>query len=166
MTLPTTTPRPRRKMKLVAAALAGSMVLSGCVTDGSTYSRSDVGYATEVIPGRLIGIEPVRINGSNSGVGAVSGAALGGVLGSNVGRNRGYRGRGGNAAGAIGFAILGGLLGAAIEEGATGGNGYRYTIELDDGRQITVVQRDGNPVAEVGSNVRVEYGRTTRILPA
>ncbi len=157
--------RPSRALKLATALMAGTLMLSGCVTDANSYSRSNIGYATELVPGRLVGIEPVEINGTNSGVGAVSGAALGGVLGSRVGRNnRGYR-RGGNAAAGIGFAILGGLVGAAIEEGATGGNGFRYTIELEDGRDITVVQQDKTPVASIGSDVRVEYGRITRVLP-
>ncbi len=151
--------------KVIFAAIAAStMLLSGCVTDGNTYNRSSVGVPSEILAGRLVGVEPINVQGSNSGIGAISGAALGGALGSNVGRNRRY-GRG-NAAAGVGFAILGGLVGAAIEQGATSSNGYRYTVELEDGRIITVVQKDRNPVTDVGSNVRVEYGRFVRILPA
>ena len=134
-----------RGMKLLAAVMAGSMLATGCVTDGNTYSRAAVGVPYEVYEARLVGVEPVRIDGRQTGLGAASGAALGGALGSRVGRNRGYYGRRTNVAGAIGFAILGGLVGAAIEEGASGGNGFRYTLELEDGRTITVVQGDREP---------------------
>ena len=149
--------------RIFLSLLAGLFLLSGCVTGANDYSRDNVGVPYEIVSGRLIGIEPVRINGSRTGLGAASGAALGGALGSRVG-DRGRYGRT-NVAGAIGFAILGGLVGAAIEEGATGGNGFRYTVELDDGREISVVQGDREPVTSVGSPVRVEYGRQVRVLP-
>lgn len=156
----------KTKTKLVAAFLAGTMVLSGCATDSNTYSRNSVGVATQTTNGRLIGIEPVQVQGSNSGLGALSGAALGGALGSQVGNNRrGFRRGGGSLAAGVGFAILGGLVGAALEEGASGGDGFRYTIELSDGRQVSVVQRDKQPVGQIGGNVRVEYGRIVRVLP-
>ena len=158
-----------RRATLALALLGGASLATGCVTDGNTYSRYESGAVYETLTGRLIGVEPISINGTNSGVGAASGAALGGVLGSQIGRDRGFRRgyrSGGSVAGAVGFAILGGLVGAAIEDGATGGSGFRYTIELEDGREISVVQRDKNPVAPLGSDVRVEYGRTTRVLPA
>ncbi len=164
--LPRLSRSAKPKRILMTALMAGALALGGCVTDANTYSRNSVGAVTETLAGRLIGVEPVRVQGTSSGVGAVSGAALGGALGSQVGRNRGYYGRGGGSVAAgVGFAILGGLVGAAIEEGATGGNGFRYTVELEDGRQISVVQRDKRPVGTVGSDVRVEYGRITRILP-
>lgn len=155
--------RPKSKRMMIAALAAPLFLTTGCVTGANDYNRASVGVPYEILDGRLVGIEPVNIQGRQSGVGAVSGAALGGALGSRVGRRGRYGG--GNAAGAIGFAILGGLVGAAIEEGATGGNGFRYTVELEDGRTITVVQGDSRPVSPVGSNVRVEYGRTVRILP-
>jgi len=157
----------RRKRALVAALAAPLLLTTGCVTGANDYNRASVGVPSEIVKGRLVGLEPVRINGNRSGLGAASGAALGGALGSQVGRNRGYRGRyrgNTNVAGAIGFAILGGLVGAAIEEGATGGNGWRYTIELEDGRTITLVQGDRDPIARVGEPVRVEYGRQVRVL--
>jgi len=162
--LPKTRPAKGRKAhSLMALALSGVLLATGCVTDSNSYSRQSVGVPSEILTGRLVGSEPVRIDGSRSGAGALSGAALGGALGSQVGRNRRY-GRG-NVAGAIGFAVLGGLVGAAIEEGATGGDGFRYLIELEDGRRVSVVQRDNNPVARVGDPVRVEYGRIVRVLP-
>lgn len=157
-----------RVKRVFMVALAAPLLLTaGCVTGANDYNRASVGVPSEIVNGRLVGIEPVRINGNRTGLGAASGAALGGALGSQVGRNRGYRGRyrgNTNVAGAIGFAILGGLVGAAIEEGATGGNGWRYTIELDDGRTITLVQGDRDPIARVGEPVRVEYGRRVRVL--
>ncbi len=152
---------------LLAAFLAAPAVfLSGCVSGANDYDRAAIGVPYEIIPGRLVAIEPVNIRGRQSGIGAASGAALGGALGSRIGERRDYYGGNKtNVAGAIGFAILGGLVGAAIEDEATGGRGYRYSVELDDGRVISVVQGDRQPVGPVGAGVRVEYGRNVRVLP-
>ncbi len=146
--------------RLVAIAVAGAMA-TACVTGGgNSYDRYSVGVPAEVFGGRLIGAEPVRLDGTQSGVGAVSGAAIGGALGSQIGG-----GRAENVAAGVGFALIGGLIGAALEEGATAQNAFRYTVELDDGRTISIVQADGHPIAQVGSRVRVEYGREVRVLP-
>jgi len=143
--------------------LCAAAPLGGCVSGlgGDDYGRYAVGVPASVYPGTLIGYEPVRIEGSRSGAGALSGAALAGGLGSTVGNSTAE----GLAAG-LGLAVVGGLLGAAIEEGVTGADGFRYTIELEDGRTIALVQADAAPVAPVGSRVRVEYGDRVRVLPA
>ncbi|MFQ5562188.1 MAG: hypothetical protein ACE5FO_01330 [Parvularculaceae bacterium] len=146
--------------RLAAIALAGA-ALAACAGGGAyDYDRYAVGVPAEVYGGRLIGVEPVRIGGTRSGVGAVSGAAIGGALGSEIGG-----GRAENVAAGVGLAVVGGLIGAAIEEDATSQDAFRYTVELDDGRTISVVQPDHRPVAAVGSRVRVEYGRAVRVLP-
>jgi len=158
----------KSKTRPVLAALlaAPALFVSGCVSGANDYDRAAIGVPYEIVPGRLVAIEPVNIQGRQSGIGAASGAALGGALGSRIGDRRDYYGGNRtNVAGAIGFAILGGLVGAAIEDGATGGRGYRYSVELDDGRVISVVQGDRQPVAPVGADVRVEYGRNVRVLP-
>lgn len=146
--------------RLVALALAGAAA-TACATGGAyDYDRYAVGVPAEVYGGKLIGVEPVRIGGTRSGVGAVSGATIGGALGSEIGG-----GRAENVAAGVGLAVIGGLIGAAIEEDATSQSAFRYTVELDDGRTISIVQPDPGPVAAIGSRVRVEYGRAVRVLP-
>jgi outer membrane lipoprotein SlyB len=104
-------------------------------------------------------IRPVRIEGTRTIVGPAVGAAVGGLAGSEIGG-----GDEESAIGAIAGAVLGGLAGAAIEEGVTRQEGAAYTIRLNDGSLVNVVQA-GAPVAWPGQSVMIEYGERTRVMP-
>ncbi|HPE73342.1 MAG TPA: glycine zipper 2TM domain-containing protein [Candidatus Competibacter sp.] len=144
----------------VAVVLAAGLVLSGCPASmsGGAYSRSQAREAQEVRLGYVESVRQVLIEGTKSGVGAVSGAALGGVAGSTIGRGRGQ------VAGAIGGAVLGGLAGSAIEENATRQPGLEITVQLDNGRMVAVTQAADEPFYP-GDRVRVliGYDGTTRV---
>ncbi|PIE83181.1 MAG: hypothetical protein CSA09_03240 [Candidatus Contendobacter odensis] len=149
------------KMTMVGAAvLAAGLTLSGCVasTSGSSYGRYQAREAQEVRLGYVDSVRKVQIEGSRSGVGAISGAALGGVAGNSVGRGRG------RTAATIGGAVVGGLVGAAIEENATRNEGLEITVRLDNGRLIAVTQTADEPFYP-GDRVRVMHGYdgTTRV---
>ncbi len=120
----------------LAVVLAGAVVLSGCPASmsGGAYTRGQAREAQDVRLGFVESVRQVTIEGTRSGVGAVSGAALGGLAGSNIGRGRGQ------VAGAVGGAVLGGLAGSAIEEGVTRQPGLEITVRLDNGRMIAVTQ--------------------------
>jgi outer membrane lipoprotein SlyB len=143
---------------MVAAALA----LSACApsTGGGTVARGATGVAQHVVYGTVVGVREVQIEGTRSGIGAGAGAIAGGAAGSQIGQ-----GSAANIAGAVGGAVIGGILGAAIEEGATRGRGFEYTIETDDGRIIAVIQGDDMFFAP-GERVQVIYGQRTRVMPA
>lgn len=144
----------------VAVVLAAGLVLSGCPASmsGGAYSRNQAREAQEVRLGYVESVRQVLIEGTRSGVGAVSGAALGGVAGSTIGRGRGQ------VAGAIGGAVLGGLAGSAIEENATRQPGLEITVQLDNGRMVAVTQAADEPFYP-GDRVRVLIGNdgTTRV---
>lgn len=144
----------------VAVVLAAGLVLSGCPASmsGGAYTRSQAREAQEVRLGYVESVRQVLIEGTRSGVGAVSGAALGGVAGSTIGRGRGQ------VAGAIGGAVLGGLAGSAIEENATRQPGLEITVQLDNGRMVAVTQAADEPFYP-GDRVRVliGYDGTTRV---
>ncbi|NMQ17914.1 glycine zipper 2TM domain-containing protein [Candidatus Competibacter phosphatis] len=144
----------------VAVVLAAGLVLSGCPASmsGGAYSRDQAREAQEVRLGYVESVRQVLIEGTKSGVGAVSGAALGGVAGSTIGRGRGQ------VAGAIGGAVLGGLAGSAIEENATRQPGLEITVQLDNGRMVAVTQAADEPFYP-GDRVRVLIGNdgTTRV---
>ncbi|MCP5449819.1 MAG: glycine zipper 2TM domain-containing protein [Gammaproteobacteria bacterium] len=144
----------------VAVVLAAGLVLSGCPASmsGGAYSRNQAREAQEVRLGYVESVRQVLIEGTKSGVGAVSGAALGGVAGSTIGRGRGQ------VAGAIGGAVLGGLAGSAIEENATRQPGLEITVQLDNGRMVAVTQAADEPFYP-GDRVRVLIGSdgTTRV---
>lgn len=137
----------------VAVVLAVGLVLSGCPASmsGSAYTRDQARQAQDVQLGYVESVRQVMIEGTKSGVGAVSGAALGGVAGSTIGKGRGQ------VAGAIGGAVLGGVAGSAIEENVTRQPGLEITVRLDNGRMIAVTQAADEPFYP-GDRVRVMTG--------
>lgn len=137
----------------VAIALAASLTLTGCPSSmsGSAYGRHQVREAQDVELGFVENVRPVLIEGTQSGVGTMSGAALGGLAGSNIGKGKGQ------IAGAIGGAVVGGLIGSAIEEEATRRPGVEITVQLESGRMIAVTQEDDEPFYR-GDQVQVLIG--------
>jgi outer membrane lipoprotein SlyB len=101
----------------------------------------------------------VRIEGTRTIVGPAVGAAVGGIAGSEIGGGDEER-----AIAAIAGAVLGGLAGAAIEEGVTRREGTAYTIRLNTGALVNIVQ-EGPAVAYPGQSVTIEYGERARVLP-
>lgn len=144
----------------VAVVLAAGLVLSGCPASmsGGSYTRDQARQAQDVQLGYVESVRQVNIEGTKSGVGAISGAALGGVAGSNIGGGRGQ------IAGAIGGAVLGGVAGAAIEEGVTRQPGLEITVRLDNGRMTAVTQAADEPFYP-GDRVQVltGYDGTARV---
>jgi outer membrane lipoprotein SlyB len=136
------------------------VLLAGCASGrgGSDYERSETRRAYEVRMGVVVGVRPVRIEGTESGVGAATGSIVGGIAGSHAGRGRG------SVVGAVLGAVAGGIAGAATEEAATRENGIEVTVRLDSGRTIALVQTDKGEQFIVGERVRVlESGRQARV---
>lgn len=145
---------------ILAIVLSTGLILSGCPasTSGGAYTRDQVRQAQDVRLGYVESVRQVMIEGTKSGVGALSGAALGGVAGSTIGKGRGQ------VAGAIGGAVLGGLAGSAIEENATRQPGLEITVRLDSGRMVAVTQ-GADESFYPGDRVRVltAYDGTARV---
>lgn len=152
-----------RAIKTTATAamvLAAGLVLSGCPASmsGGAYTRDQARQAQDVQLGYVESVRQVLIEGTKSGVGAVSGAALGGLAGSTIGRGRGQ------VAGAIGGAVLGGVAGSAIEENVTRQPGLEIMVRLDSGRMMAVTQAADEPFYP-GDRVRlmIGYDGTARV---
>jgi outer membrane lipoprotein SlyB len=141
-------------------ALVAALGLSACAptNTNTTYSAGSIGVAAQVRYGTIVGMRPVQIAGSQSGVGAVTGAVAGGALGSTVGGD--WRAR--TAAG-VGGALLGGLAGSAVERGVTQGQAVEFTIRPDGGGpDFTVVQTNELNFSP-GERVTVSFGDRVRI---
>ena len=137
----------------MAMVLAAGLMLTGCPASmsGGAYSRDQARQAQDVQLGYVENVRQVLIEGTRSGVGAVSGAALGGLAGSTIGQGRGQ------VAGAIGGAVLGGVAGSAIEENVTRQPGLEITVRLDNGRMVAVTQAADEPFYP-GDRVRLMTG--------
>lgn len=150
----------KSKLAMAAVAVAALVVLGGCAQGmgGGDYARSEARRAMVVQFGTVESVRSVKLEGTKTPVGAVSGAAVGGIAGSTIGSGRG------SAAAAVIGAVAGGLAGAAIEEGATRQAGVEVTVRLDDGTFLAVVQADEGEQFRAGDRVRIlRDSGTTRV---
>ncbi len=97
--------------------------LMGCATE-----RPALDYGT------ITQVEPADAPGESTGLGAVGGAAAGGVIGSRIG------GGAGTIVATVAGIIVGAAAGSATEAALQSALGLRYTVRLDDGRVMTIVQ--------------------------
>lgn len=145
---------------LVLSAL--SLLLGGCASSlsGDSYSRGEARHETTIRKGVVESVRYVKLEGTKSGVGAVTGGAVGGIAGSAAGH-----GRGSSIAAVLG-AVTGGLIGAAAEEGVTRQQGIEITVQLDDGSLLAVVQAADEEFLP-GEKIRLlRTGGTTRVAKA
>lgn len=140
----------RRVTSVALVFLAALLTFcAACASSRSTktYTREEARRVQTVETGKVVRVEPVRIEGTKTPLGVVAGGALGAALGSTIGRGTGQV-----IAGVAG-AIAGGVAGGAVEEAATKKDGLEITVRLDSGRTVVVVQeadvafRPGDPVA-------------------
>lgn len=137
-----------------------AVLSAGCASGlgSGDYERREARRAYEVRMGVVENVRSVRLEGTESGIGAVAGGAVGGIAGSTVGGGKGQ------AIGAVIGAVAGGLAGAAAEEAITRKPGLEITVRLDAGRTIAVVQEDTGERFAVGDRVRIlESGGQTRV---
>ena len=123
--------------KYVLSFLATIILLqTGCsLHSGSTYERGEMGQPQSFSKGVIISERNVTVKGTESGVGAVSGAVMGGLGGSKVSDDAAI-----SAIGAIGGAIVGGMVGAKAEELIMKGNASEFVIQPDVGEPFTLIQ--------------------------
>ena len=134
---------------LLCTALA-----AGCSpynSSGKHYPKYEARTAFRVIPGEVLSVREVHIDGVHTQVGTWGGAAIG----YNVGRTA-VDGSYSRVAGAVG-GVAGAVAGRAIESAATAERGLEITIELDNGDVIAIVQAADQPFAP-GEPVRVLMG--------
>jgi len=130
-------------------------LLAGCASGrgGDDYERSEARRVYEVKMGVVEHVRAVKLEGTESGIGAAAGGLVGGIAGSSVGS-----GRGSSIAAVLG-AVVGGIAGAATEEGTTRKAGVEVTLRLDSGRTIAIVQEDKGEQFVVGERVRLLESR-------
>jgi outer membrane lipoprotein SlyB len=143
-------------------ALALSILLGACATSSpDVVRRSDAQRQSVVYDAVLLSIRNVRIDGSQSGAGAVTGAVVGGIAGSTAGK-----GRGSDVAAVIG-AIAGAAVGNAVERANTGEEGEELLLQFSNGERRTIVQGKGQDALRPGDAVIViQTGTTFRVVRA
>ena len=142
---------------------AVALLFSGCASNSGqkVVPHSHSGQMFRVETGTILSVREVVIEGStDTNVGLYGGAIMGGAIGSAVG-NGGIGTRLASAAGAVG----GMVAGRQVEKAVTKADGYEITVQLDDGKQIMVVQEQKQGGFMDGDRVRVMIGNgTTQVM--
>jgi outer membrane lipoprotein SlyB len=99
------------------------------------YDRAEMGQPQSFGKGIIISERNVTVKGTESGIGAVSGAVMGGLGGSQVSEDGAI-----SAIGAIGGAIVGGMVGAKAEELIMRDNASEFIFQPDVGDPFTLIQ--------------------------
>ena len=116
-------------------ALLSILAFTACAQPGqSQYGYQDVGHATVVQYGVVESSRVVGITGQNTGLGAGAGAMGGAIGGSYVGHG------GGSLGGMLVGALIGGVIGHMGEQAMSDRHGIEYTVDLDNGVTVTIVQ--------------------------
>jgi outer membrane lipoprotein SlyB len=143
-------------------ALASLVALGLCAcaptNTNTTYTAGSIGVAAQVRYGTIVGMRPVAIAGSQSGLGAAAGGVSGALVGSTIGGDWRARTVGG---------VVGGLVGAGagslIERGVTQGQAVEFTIRPDGGGPDYTVVQTNELALQVGERVAVSFGDRARL---
>lgn len=151
-----------KRLPLAAALLAAAVGASACMpnTNGAIYTPSAALQAQTVNYGTITGVRTIEMRNvpgeSDRALGAIAGGALGAAAGDELGD--------GNAMAIGGAAILGALAGDAASRTLNRHTAQEWTVALERGGSIAVVQTDPN--LYVGQRVRVIFnGNQTRLAP-
>jgi outer membrane lipoprotein SlyB len=138
---------------LAAAIFLFLPLFASCTTSqsGQIYSSDQAQRSLNVYYGTIIELRQVTIQDRTSGGGAVVGGVAGGVLGSTIGSGRG------RTLATVGGALAGLAAGNAIEKQVGTKPAVEFTIELDNGQTMAVVQEDG-AYFRVGDRVKLLQG--------
>jgi len=138
---------------LRGGALLLALGLAACAPQGmnSTVPAYAVGQVAALEYGTIVGMRPVNIAGSQSGLGAVGGGVAGGVIGSTIGGD--WRAR---AVGGVLGAAVGALGGGLVENAVSSGQAVEFIIRMDNSRADL----------QVGERVAVTFGERARLIRA
>lgn len=153
----------KSQMKTGAAlmAVAAMLGVSACATPygPTSYGTYEQGRMAYTEPGTVVGYRPVTFQEGNLQGGTLAGGAVGAVGGAALGGDTE-----GRIAGGVLGAVAGALIGREIQRAAYSGQGFAYTVELDNRQLVTVAQGGANPIP-VGTRVFVEMGDNARVYP-
>jgi len=148
-------------LAILALALGGSLAACAPTNTNTTYTAGSIGMPAQLRYGTIVGMRPVQIAGSQSGLGAGAGAVSGAVLGSTVGGD--WRAR-------TAMGVLGGLVGAGAgylaERGLTQGEAVEFVIRPDGGGPDFTVVQTNELGLQPGERVAISFGDRARLMRA
>ncbi|WP_235513954.1 outer membrane lipoprotein [Aquabacterium parvum] len=147
-------------------ALAGACLalgLTACSTTSSDVIKpGDAQRLSQVSDAVVLGVRPVTVEGSQSGIGAAAGAVVGGIGGSMASSHNPTSA----AVGVVG-AVVGGVVGNAVERLGTRESALEILLQMPSGERRAIVQAAGSESFQPGDAViLVTTGGKTRVMLA
>jgi len=151
-------------MKNIYILLFFSLIIFGCANESlksDTFQRDSVQRISNVLYGEVVSIKNVNIEGSTKS-GTIVGGLVGAAAGSGVSDSKPE-----SEIGAVIGGAIGATLGGNISKNFQSVDGIQLTINMDDGRTISVVQEIGDYAFETGDLVEVITTKgKTRVSPS
>ena len=146
---------------LIAAPLLLALLAACSTTSPDVIQRGDAQRLSQVQDATVLSVRPVKVDGSQSGIGGAAGAVAGGVAGSSVGGHREAV-----VAGVLG-AVAGAVVGNVVERAATSEDAVEILVQMRNGDRRAIVQAKGSETLNPGDPViLVTTGGKTRVTKA
>ena len=140
-----------------------ALALAGCASStGKSYTKEEARQVQSVQFGTIIALDEVTIEEDASLLGTGIGGIAGGIIGSTMGAKTG------RVLMTLGGALIGAGLGAFAEKAVRTEKAYEFTIDLDDGGTVSIVQAIDDTPFSVGSRIRIlrSSGNRARVVLA
>lgn len=149
-------------MKRILFAAPLLVLAAACTTTSpDVIQRGDAQRMSQVQDATVLSVRPVRVDGSQSGIGGAAGAVAGGVAGSTVGGHKEQA-----VVGVLG-AVAGAVIGNAVERASTTEDAVEILVQLKNGDRRSIVQAKGTETFNTGDPViLVTTGGKTRVSKA
>lgn len=153
---------PARSL-FAAAGVCLATALSACsTTSPDVIKPGDAQRLSQVSDAVVLGVRPVTVEGSQSGIGAATGAVVGGIGGSMASSHNPT-----SAAVAVVGAVVGGVVGNAAERFGTRESALEILLQMPNGERRAIVQAAGSENFQPGDAViLVTTGGKTRVMLA
>jgi len=149
------------KRTLTAAPLLLALFAGCTTTSPDVVQRGDAQRLSQVQDATVLSVRPVRVDGSQSGLGGAAGGVAGAVAGSSVGGRRE-----GAVVGVLG-AVAGAVVGNAIERSSTSEDAVEILVQMKNGERRAIVQAKGSETLNPGDPViLITTGGKTRVTKA
>lgn len=135
------------KRTLIAAPLLLALIAGCSTTSPDVIQRGDAQRLSQVQDATVLSVRPVKVDGSQSGIGGAAGAVAGGVAGSTVGGHREQA-----VVGVLG-AIAGAVVGNAVERASTSEDAVEILVQMRNGERRAIVQAKGQETLQPGDPV-------------
>lgn len=153
----------RARSAAAVACLAFASLMSACsTTSPDVIKPGDAQRLSQVSDAVVLGVRPVTVEGSQSGLGGATGAVVGGISGSTVSGNPKSA-----AVAAVVGAVVGGVVGNTVERFGTREDALEILLQMANGERRAIVQAKGSETFNPGDPViLVTTGGKTRVMRA